>query len=107
MPPYLSQHKSGRLRLEVWAQPGARRTALAGLHDGRLRVRLASPPVNGRANDELIRFLCRTLSLPRHAIELAAGAADRRKSLWLSGIPLEQAAARLGGGAALPDPGAP
>ncbi len=107
MPAYLATQRDGRLRLEVWAQPGAKRTEIAGLHGDRLKIRLKSPPLDGRANQELIRFLSETLALPPRAIELVAGEAGRQKSLVLTGIALAEAAARLDGRTALPGPEAP
>lgn len=94
----LALQRDGRLRLEVWAQPGAKRTEIAGSHGDCLKIRLRSPPVDGRANEELVRFLAETLSLPRQSIELAAGASGRRKTLLLRGIALDEAARRLAPG---------
>ncbi|NMB77100.1 MAG: YggU family protein [Myxococcales bacterium] len=107
MPAYLATQRDGRLRLEVWAQPGANRTEIVGLHGDHLKIRLKSPPADGRANQELIRFLAETLALPARAIELVAGHAGRKKSLLLAGIAMAEAAARLGGRGPLPGPEAP
>lgn len=67
--------------LLVQVVPNAGRTAVAGLHDGALRVRLAAPPIEGRANAELLQWLARALGLPRRAVTLAGGDLSRRKRL--------------------------
>ena len=67
--------------LLVQVVPRAGHTAVAGLHDGALRVRLAAPPVDGRANDELQHWLARALDLPRRAVTITGGARSRRKRL--------------------------
>lgn len=67
--------------LAVSVVPNAKRTAADGLHDGALRVRLAAPPVDGKANDELVRWLAAELKLPRRAVRLLRGASARRKQL--------------------------
>ncbi|MGQ9687847.1 MAG: DUF167 domain-containing protein [Desulfobaccales bacterium] len=65
--------------LKVHVVPGTRKTALAGLHGDRLKVKVASAPEKGRANEELLQFLARRLALPRQALHLASGAASRAK----------------------------
>lgn len=76
--------------------PGARRSELVGVADGRLRVRLAAPPREGRANDELIRFLAATLGVPRRNVVLVAGDRSRGKLVHLSGVTQPDAERRLG-----------
>lgn len=69
----------GDWRLRIAAQPGASRTEVVGEHDGCLKLRVAAPPVEGRANDELVRFLSQRLSVPKRAVRLVSGAGARRK----------------------------
>ena len=66
-------------RLALTVVPNARRTGADGLHDGCLRVRLASPPVDGRANAQLLAWLADELHLPRRAVTLHRGDSARRK----------------------------
>jgi uncharacterized protein (TIGR00251 family) len=82
------------LRLRI--QPRASRTELAGIHGDALRVRLSAPPVDGAANQALIRFLADLLSVPRSAVQVIAGESSRSKLVAVSGIGPEQAARRLG-----------
>ena len=74
--------------------PGAKRTELVGLHDGALRVRLAAPPVDGKANEVLLAWLADELDVPRRQLELVRGVASRRKRVVLD-KPLDQVLAWL------------
>jgi uncharacterized protein len=65
--------------LKVHVVPGARKTAAAGLHGGRLKVKVAAIPEKGRANEELLAFLARTLKVPRENLHLTSGATSRAK----------------------------
>ncbi|HET9295055.1 MAG TPA: DUF167 domain-containing protein [Gemmatimonadales bacterium] len=86
----------GGVRLRVRVQPRASRSELAGLHDGRVRIRLAAPPVDGEANEELERFLARLLSVPRRAVSLTAGHSSRQKTLVVLGVTTADAREALG-----------
>lgn len=68
-------------RLTVHVVPQARRTAADGWHDGALRVRLAAPPVDGKANAALVAWLANELGLPRRAVQVLRGGASRHKQL--------------------------
>jgi uncharacterized protein (TIGR00251 family) len=72
----------GAVWLAVSVSPNARRTQAEGLHDGALRVRLAAPPVDGKANELLLAWLAGELDLPRRALRLVRGETARRK--WLA-----------------------
>ena len=71
--------------LELHVQPGAARSEFAGEHGGRLRLRLAAPPVEGRANAALIAFLAEYFSVPRRNVRIAAGHKSRRKRVVVEG----------------------
>lgn len=86
----------GGVRLRVRVQPRASRSELAGLHSGRLRIRLAAPPVDGEANEELERFLARLLSVPRRAVSLMAGHSGRQKTVEIRGVSAADARTALG-----------
>ncbi len=64
---------------------------MAGLHGDAIRVRLAAPPVDGAANDELVRFLAERFGVPRRAVRLVAGAGARRKVVEVDGIAADEA----------------
>lgn len=77
--------------MAVWANPGARRSEITGVAGERLRVRLAAPPREGRANAELVRVLAAVFAVPRDAVTVVAGAGSRRKLVRVTGISMEQA----------------
>ena len=66
--------------------PRARATGVAGRHGDALKIRLAAPPVDGAANDELVRFLAERLAVPRSAVTIAAGHTGRRKTVRIAGV---------------------
>ena len=68
----------------VYARPGAKITAIAGLHGGRLKVALAAPPVDGKANELLLDFLAGALRVPRRHVLLQNGAASREKTVRIA-----------------------
>lgn len=75
----------GRITLTLHIQPGAKKTEFAGLHGDALKIRLAAPPVDGKANEALIRFIADQLGLPKSAVALKSGLTSRRKVLEISG----------------------
>jgi uncharacterized protein (TIGR00251 family) len=77
--------KEGKLNFQVRVVPRASRSEVIGEHDGVLRVRIAAPPVDGAANDELVRLLARTFGVPRSAIEIAGGATSKLKMISVAG----------------------
>ena len=82
----------GRITLTLHIQPGAKKTEFAGLHGDALKIRLSAPPVDGKANEALIKFVAETLKLPRSAVNLKSGQTSRRKVLELIGASSETAA---------------
>jgi uncharacterized protein len=66
-------------------QPGAKRTEVAGLHGGRLKIRLAARAVDGAANTALVDFLAETLGAARRGVIIEAGATSRQKRVSVSG----------------------
>lgn len=80
--PCVSARDGGTL-LQLAVVPGARRSGADGLHDGALRLRLAAPPVEGRANAALQAWLAAELKLPRRGVRLLRGETARRKQVWL------------------------
>jgi uncharacterized protein len=72
--------------LELYVQPGARKSEFAGEHGGRTKIRLAAPPVEGRANEALIEFLARHYGVPRRSVRITAGLKSRLKRVTIEGI---------------------
>jgi uncharacterized protein (TIGR00251 family) len=95
LPPWL-QARAERVVLSLHVQPGARRAAVVGTHGERLKVAVASPPTDGRANAALLEFLADRLDLPKSALELVSGPGSRDKRVAVhSSLTAQDIAARL------------
>jgi len=79
----------------VHATPRASRNQVQGLHGEALKVRLQAPPVDGKANDSLIRFVAEVLGIPRRDVLLVSGETSRQKRLLVCGVPLAVVQERL------------
>ena len=66
-------------------QPRASRAKLGPIHDGRLKIAVTSPPVDGEANAAVIELLAKTFGIAKSAIEVTAGASSRRKTIRIAG----------------------
>ena len=85
----------GTLRLHI--QPGAKRTEVVGLHGEALKIRLAAPPVDGKANVCLIAFLADRLGVAKASVSLLSGDTSRAKRVHVSGVEPSVVRDRLGG----------
>ena len=84
--PYLQTLANGDLLLSLYVQPRASRNELAGLHGEALKLRLTTPPVDGKANKAVISFLAKLLKIPKSAILIKSGQQSRSKKIVLSGV---------------------
>ncbi len=71
--------KNGAVTFRVRAQPRASKTEMAGEYAGALRLRIAAPPVDGKANDECRRFFAKLFEVPSRNVEIVAGDSSRDK----------------------------
>ncbi|MGH9768205.1 MAG: DUF167 domain-containing protein [Blastocatellia bacterium] len=78
--------KDGAVTFAVRVQPRASKSGVAGELDGAIKIRLAAPPVDGEANEELLRFLAKILGVPRANVSLISGATGKNKVVRVSGI---------------------
>ena len=81
--------------LRVHVQPGAGRSAVVGRHGDALKVRVAAPPVEGRANEATRALLAEALGVPDDDVELTSGQSSRTKRFRLKGLDGEEADKRL------------
>jgi len=81
------------LRLHI--QPGAKKTEVVGLHGEALKIRLAAPPVDGKANACLLAFLADRFGVAKSAVSLLSGDSSRAKRVHISGVTDAEAKARL------------
>lgn len=82
--------RPGTRSLEVLVRPGASRDEVGGEHDGALVIRLAAPPVEGRANKALRKLISRRAGVPAGAVEIVRGERSRRKLVRVEGVDGEQ-----------------
>ncbi len=75
--------------LTLHVQPGARKTEVVGLHGDALKIRLAAPPVDGKANAALLEFIACRLQTERAAVSLISGQTARRKVVGLAAAPVD------------------
>ena len=92
--PLIRLNESG-VFLSCHVQPGAKRTAVAGVYGTALKISLAAPPVDGKANKELCVFLAKKLKLPKSAVSLVSGQTSRDKVVFLPGVTAAALAAAL------------
>ncbi len=79
----------GRLTLTLHIQPGAKKTEVAGEHGDALKIRLAAPPVDGKANAALLAFIAERLGVSKNAVTLKSGQTSRRKVVEVEGASVE------------------
>jgi uncharacterized protein (TIGR00251 family) len=75
---WIKEHSKGST-LSLYVQPGATKTSISGEHDGRLKIRIKAPPVDGEANKCLIEFLSETFKISKAKIHLLSGESSRQK----------------------------
>lgn len=73
-------------RLFLHIQPGAKKTEISGEHGERLKLRVAAPPLEGRANAALVAFLSKQLGVPQRQIEVAQGESGKQKTVVVTGL---------------------
>ena len=75
--------------------PRAKKPGLDGVFDGRVKLRLASPPADGKANREAVELVARLLGVKNDQVELVAGATSRQKTVRVTGLALDEVTRRL------------
>ena len=90
------KEEGGAITFAVRVVPRASKTALVGAHAGALKVRVAAPPVEGAANEELVRFIARELGVPVSAVRIVAGHTSRSKRVRAEGASAESLRKLLG-----------
>jgi uncharacterized protein len=82
-----------RVRLRI--SPGAQRSEIVGRHGDAWKIRVTSPPADGRANDAVVKLLAETLDVSRDAVRLVSGHAARDKIVALAGVDAGEVDRRL------------
>lgn len=82
-------------KIVTQVQPNARQNEVLGFKDGVLHVRIAAPPVGGKANQELLKFLSAILGVSKTSLTIEKGVTSRRKSIGIIGLTLDQILERI------------
>ncbi len=85
----------GGVRIRLLIQPKASKNEVLGPHNGEIRIRLTSPPVDGKANESLIGFLSDLFRVPKRDITIVRGATSRHKMVEIAGVDENQVEAIL------------
>jgi uncharacterized protein (TIGR00251 family) len=85
MQPNWYRRNGETITLTLHVQPGAKRSEIAGLHGGALKIKLAAAPVEGRANDALLKFIAELFAVPLRNAELKQGGQSRHKVVAVTG----------------------
>ncbi|RUM34568.1 MAG: YggU family protein [Desulfobulbus sp.] len=83
---FLQVLPDGKILLSLYVQPRSSRNELAGLHGESLKLRLTTPPVDGKANKAVISFLAKLLKLPKSAVYIKSGLHSRSKKIVVTGL---------------------
>lgn len=93
--PIVQDTKEGAI-LTIQVQPKASHSECVGIHGKALKIRVAAPPVDGRANEELLAFLAKRLGVPLSALVLHSGVGGRQKRVLCRTATADEVLARLG-----------
>jgi uncharacterized protein (TIGR00251 family) len=85
-PPVWARRDGPDWLLQLHVQPGAKVTAAMGEHGGRLKLKIAAPPVDNKANAHLLAWLAVRLGVPKSAVRLVRGETSRQKTVAVCGV---------------------
>lgn len=87
---------NGTVSFAVRVVPRASKTEIVGELDGAVKVRVASPPVDGAANTEIVKFLSKRIGVARSSVEIVSGLTSKTKRIRIIGVTAEALRAALG-----------
>lgn len=82
---------NGGVFINCHVQPGASKSGVSGLHGSSVKLKLHAPPVDGKANTELVKFIADFFGVSKSAVEIKAGQSSRQKVLFVSGVSADSA----------------
>ena len=85
----------GGVLLLLLIQPKASKSEIVGPHNGALKIRIQAPPIEGRANEELVAFLAGFFGVPKRSVSVLKGETGRRKTVFIAGITIADATSAL------------
>jgi uncharacterized protein len=83
------------ITIDILVQPRASRAKIGPMHDGRIKIAVTAPPVDGEANAAVIELVAKQLGIARGSVEVIAGASSRRKTLKIANVTEQQIAELL------------
>lgn len=83
---WLAPQDNNSATITIYVQPKASRNRIVGLHGDAVKISITAPPVDGKANESVVRFFAKLLKIPKSAITIISGETGRTKRLLLSGI---------------------
>jgi len=93
--PFLSTYKDGRILIRVYVQPRASRNGFSGLHGDAIKLSVTAPPVDGKANKAVIKFLASFLHIKKMDLEIKHGLQSRKKTVLIAGLSADEVMAAL------------
>ena len=87
---YLSTATDGTVLIRLHIQPKASKNRIVGLHDGCLKIAVAAPPVEGKANKAVVKFLADFFGVPARDVAVKSGAQSRRKVVVVKALDATQ-----------------
>jgi uncharacterized protein (TIGR00251 family) len=75
--------KSDGVILKIYVQPKSSKNEIAGIHDNAVKIRLTAPPVDNAANEMCIKFLAKTLGIPKSSMDIISGHSSRHKQIFI------------------------
>jgi uncharacterized protein (TIGR00251 family) len=91
---WFTENKDG-VTLTVRVIPRASRSEIVGEYGGALKIKLASPPVDGAANEELVKLLAKAFAVPKNSVEIVSGHTSKTKAVRIAGVSAQQITAIL------------
>lgn len=88
MPSWILKSKEG-ITVKVHIVPNSSKTQIIGEHGDRLKIKIKSPPVDGKANEEILEFLCEKLGIKKHLAEIARGHSSKSKDIFISATSID------------------
>ncbi|MEN8231922.1 MAG: DUF167 domain-containing protein [Thermodesulfobacteriota bacterium] len=89
--------QNNSIALNVYVQPRASRTRVAGMHGNAIKICVTAPPVENKANGAVIHFFADLFGVPKSAVSIKSGRHGRNKKVLVNNIALEEAQEALSG----------
>ena len=93
--PFLSQRADGAVLLCIYVQPQASKSKIVGVHDERLKLAVAAPPVDGKANGEVVKYLAKLFRLAKRDVSIYSGAQSKRKRVMIQSLDVKEVRAKI------------